>query len=151
MKKEKIKNNIVQEKNFAAKALPFFVVLFCLLAALYIYLAFSTPPPEQNAAAANGDCSIEYGQYECIGGKIVVPFFNPNALEISSVKITIPTKGGTDIVAVNQPLPAEKTGAITATACAEVAEGRPFRLEWCCTECFTADMNNPSPDLKIGN
>lgn len=140
-----------KEMNYAKKALPFFIILFFVLLALYIYLALGTPAVVQDTAPETDGCGIEYGQYECIAGRIAIPFFNPNKQEISSMKITIPTRNGTDIVSVVQPLPSNETGTIAVTACKDIVEGRPFGLEWCCTECFETDMSSPSQEVKIDN
>lgn len=124
------------------------IIIVFLLSAMRLYL-------EEFYTVYNPECTIEYGQGECIDGSLNIPFYNPNQQDITHIRITVPPGVKTDITlpadfTVNEPLYPEKTGVLTLFPCEEDVDIRAFAVEWCCGGgCYESGMSWLNDEVKI--
>jgi hypothetical protein len=92
---------------------------------------------------------LEYGPWQCVDGKIAIPFYNSGEKDVTFTSVTIPAKNGENIYNVVEPLKSKNAGALVTANCDEVASEN-FTLKWCCNEkCFTTPMDKPNPDISL--
>lgn len=120
------------------------------LESIYLKQAWSSPEYEE---VLSPDCMIEYGNGECIGGYLRIPFYNPNQQDINRIRITVPLGIKTNITlpadfTVGEPLNPGETGILALFPCEEDIDIREFSMVWCCGErCYGGKMNH-STELK---
>jgi hypothetical protein len=105
----------------------------------------------------NPVCGIEHGYGKCVEGYFRIPFYNPNRLDITSIKITVPAGIQTNITlpadfVVNEPLSSGKTGVMMLFPCSSDSDMGDFSMVWCCgNACYTSSMKWLNPEVKIAN
>lgn len=123
------------------------IIIALLISGIRLYL-------EDAGFYAPANCTIEYGNGECIGGYFKIPFYNPNQQDITRIIITVPYGIRTNITLpadfkVSEPLHPDDTGVLTLFACDEDADMSGFLIEWCCGgECSRSGMRWPSREIK---
>lgn len=129
--------------------LPIAFLLFLFIMGIFYYIQQQLSIIEILSAAQKESCVLEYGKWECIDGKIAIPFYNSGEKDVTFTSVTIPVKNGENTYNVEEPLKSGETGALTTANCDEVVSEN-FTLKWCCNEnCFTTPMNKPNPDIFL--
>lgn len=105
-------------------------------------------PPKTLEEAVEDGCVLDYGESECLGGRIVIPFYNSGGKAVTHVRITLPVSSGQDIFEIFEPLAPGEGKSATLSECRK-ATGEKASLYWCCEECYGTDMNNPSEKVRV--
>lgn len=128
-----------------------FLLFFLVVLIVGLYSVFSSDytlvlSPE------NTECPIEYGELECIDGQAVVPFFNPNKIDLTEIKIQVPKSNGVDIYNVDAPLRVNATETLTlhTVSCPTTMQAEQLKISWCCLdECYESLLTTPTEGFEI--
>jgi len=136
---------ILKNKKNALPLAFLLFVFFCGVAYSIQQLWFPALDLEQEP----GGCLLEYGQWECVESRSVLPFHNGGEMRVTFTSVVIPVKSGEDIYNVSEVLEPGQSETLTTSDCGELS-GEVFSLKWCCgSDCFTAPMNNPSQSITV--
>jgi len=129
--------------------LPIAFLLFVFIFGIIYLVEQEIYKPKDLEKGLESGCLLEYGHWECINGKIAIPFYNAGEKTITYASIAIPVKTGYDIYATSEHLESKKTGVLLTANCEGVALENS-KLKWCCAEdCFETYMNNPKKEISI--
>ncbi|MCD6368087.1 MAG: hypothetical protein J7L45_03315 [Candidatus Aenigmarchaeota archaeon] len=103
-----------------------------------------------NYGSENISCPIEYGKMECVNGSPVVGFYNPNKLDLKKISLIVPSGNGVDIYHVIDPLKSNKTEMLVIFNSNCSLRQEDIELKWCCENCYSTYMKDPSEDIKVG-
>ena len=121
-----------------SKTIVFFIAI--LIIAIYHFFFESN---------VNVTCPIEYGRSQCVEGKLLIPFYNPNNVSIEKLRLIVPTKRGKDIYNVKEPLLKNETKILVLNKCYDSDISR-YVIQWCCkNKCYTQFLANPSEEIMI--
>lgn len=129
--------------------------VFFVIMALVFLISLARIYWEDYFGFYNPECSIEYGDGECVDGYLMIPFYNPNQQDITRIKIVVPFGIETNVTLpadynVNEPLKSGSTGVLKLIPCKGDVDIRSFSLEWCCSgECHTSRMNRISNKIEM--
>ena len=137
MKSKELKKNYEKNKKII---LP--LILLAFIAVIWVVQPKGEP--------VDFECPIEYGEAECISGKIHIPFYNPNKNDITSVSVSIASGEDKDIFNVDSPLLPDKPEVLIVGSCQGDVDMKKFELSWCCGDaCFDSKMNATSDELSL--
>lgn len=138
--------NALKRKEFM---LPIAFLLFLLIFGIIILISDLLNTPKSTEEAKKFGCVLEYGQWQCIDGKVVIPFYNAGSENIKTVKVSIPITNGVDIYEANDLLHSNKAGTLITANCEE-AFMESANVRWCCSEkCFINDFKSPNLNISI--
>ncbi|NIO20628.1 MAG: hypothetical protein GTN76_07790 [Candidatus Aenigmarchaeota archaeon] len=129
--------------------------LFLFIVIVVVIISLARMYWEDYFTFYNPECAIEYGNGKCVDGYLMVPFYNPNQQDITSIKIVVPFGVKTNVslpadYTVNEPLNSRKTGVLKLVPCESDVDIRSFSLEWCCSrECYNSKMNRISDKIEM--
>ena len=132
----------------------YFILLLVILVTATFHITKNKTTETYDMFTENITCPIEYGESECINGKIYTPFYNPNNVSIINIKLFIPKSNGVDIYNVMAPLEPDKAESLTTADCYNVENLTQFmekiKLKWCCEDnCYETYMNNTSENVTL--
>ncbi len=128
--------------------IPIAFLLVILIGGIFYYIQESYIL-SQIFVAERENCVLEYGNWECVDGKIAIPFYNAGEKDITFTSVTIPVRNGENIYNVDEPLKSGSTGVLITANCDEIVSEN-FILKWCCGDkCFVAPMDRPDSNITL--
>ncbi|MEM4662732.1 MAG: hypothetical protein QXM75_01795 [Candidatus Diapherotrites archaeon] len=138
--------NALKRKEFA---FPIAFLLFLLIFGIIMLINDLANRPKSIEEAKKFGCVLEYGQWQCIEGKIAIPFYNPGPKDITLARVSIPVTKGLNIYEANDLLHSNEAGSLITANCEE-AFMEKANLQWCCSGmCFISDFKSPNLNISI--
>lgn len=134
------------------------LILFLALIFINAYIIFSLeksqlpeklefPSSPSESGVSECVCPIDYGKPECVNGTLLIPFFNPNTMDLKNIQVTAKKSGGLDIYNVDKPLISNRTEILHMFNCYDV-DG--IKVKWCCNDiCCESPLNAYSEEVKL--
>lgn len=130
------------------------LILFLVLIFVNAYIIFSleraqAPKPHslESDKTLECVCPIDYGKPECTNGTLLIPFFNPNTIDLKNIQVTAKKPGGSDIYNVDKPLVPNRTEVLQMFSCYDTDDKK---IKWCCNNtCCEAPLKEYSEDVKL--
>jgi len=96
------------------------------------------------------ECPIEFGTMGCFEHP-VVPFFNPNEVDLTGIQVLVPKANGVDIYNIDQSLKANTSEVLTlqALSCPATIKTDDLKVRWCCGKCYESLLSTPSSSFNV--
>lgn len=113
----------------------FLVLIFItVLISIIIYSSYSQPF-KRVSSIEESLCPLQYGKSKSLYGRNLIPFFNPNHVDIEILNLEILTKFGRNVYEINKKIGLNETTYLILKEHHGVSE--ETKIRWCCSgECY---------------
>jgi hypothetical protein len=98
------------------------------------------------------DCPIEFGNVACFDEQAILPFYNPNDIDLTGIQVFVPKPNGVDIYNVDQPLKVNKTEVLIlhTLSCDSTVRAEELKIRWCCEgKCYESLLSTPTEGFEL--